>query len=49
MLAGLRLGLAMWVGLLGRLNGVHVPISTAILLLVAFVVFAYLFGFYRKG
>jgi hypothetical protein len=49
MLAGLRLGLALLVGLIGSQNGGYVPISTGILLLVVFLVFAILFRFYKKG
>jgi hypothetical protein len=47
MLAGLRLGLAMWLGLLGRLNGVHLPISTSILLVVVLFVFVILLRLFR--
>jgi hypothetical protein len=47
MLAGLMLGLVPWVGLIGRLNGVHLPFSTGILLLVAFGVLVIIFRIFR--
>jgi hypothetical protein len=47
MLAGLRLGLALLVGLIGSQSGGYVPFSTGILLLVVFGVFVILFRLFR--